>query len=245
MSRTVRLTLIGVATFIVCVCAFAPASLVRYALRGDETPITLIGPTGTLWRGSGDLAVSGVHIGHIDWSYAPSALLSGEFGFDVRVRGDHVDLSGRASAAVRSAHAEMSGTFDTALLADTLSQYDLDIPGSIAVEDLELTSMRGARLPQVRGKLKWSGGEVGYRLSGRDHLVKLPPLVGFVDSASGQPEISVYQVNDKMPLMLAKVSPNGLATVGITKQFTKMLGEPWPGGEPDHAVVLEVGEKLF
>jgi glycine cleavage system H lipoate-binding protein len=45
--------------------------------------------------------------------------------------------------------------------------------------------------------------------------------------------------------MLAKVAQDGMATVGITKQFTKMLGEPWPGGEPDHAVVLEVGEKLF
>jgi hypothetical protein len=48
-----------------------------------------------------------------------------------------------------------------------------------------------------------------------------------------------------MPLMLGKVAQDGMATVGITKQFTKMLGEPWPGGEPDHAVVLEVGEKLF
>ncbi len=244
MSRAVHLTLIGVATFIVCVCAFAPASLIRYALPA-ASPITLAGPTGSVWRGSGDLAVAGARLGRIDWSYAPSALLSGSVGFDLRVHGDHIDVSGRATAAARSAHANLSGNVDTALLADTLSRYDLDIPGSITIEDLNLTEMYGAPLPQVRGQLKWTGGEVAYRLSGRDHRVKLPSLVGFIDSASGQPEISVYQVNDKMPLMLAKVSANGLATVGITKQFTKMLGEPWPGGEPDHAVVLEVGEKLF
>ncbi len=129
--------------------------------------------------------------------------------------------------------------------ATLLARYDLQIPGTIAVEHLDLTAAYGARLPQVRGELKWSGGDVGYRLSGRDHRVTLPPLVGFIDSSSGQPEISVYQVDDKMPLMLAKVAQDGMATVGITKQFTKMLGEPWPGGEPDHAVVLEVGEKLF
>jgi hypothetical protein len=70
-------------------------------------------------------------------------------------------------------------------------------------------------------------------------------LVGFLDSSSGQPEMSVYQSNDETPLMLARISRDGLATIGITKQFTKLLGEPWPGNEPDHAVVLEVGEKLF
>jgi hypothetical protein len=130
-------------------------------------------------------------------------------------------------------------------LTDVFSRYDIRIPGSIAVEHLDLTAAYGARLPDVRGELKWSGGDVSYRLSGRDHRVALPPLVGFIDSSSSQPEISVYQVDDKMPLMLGKVAQDGMATVGITKQFTKMLGEPWPGGEPDHAVVLEVGEKLF
>ena len=131
------------------------------------------------------------------------------------------------------------------MLADILARYDIRVPGTIAVENLELTVAYGARLPQIRGELKWTGGDIDYRLSGRDHRAQLPALVGFIDSSSGQPEISVYQVDDRMPLMLAKISQDGLATVGITKQFTKMLGEPWPGGEPDHAVVLEVGEKLF
>jgi hypothetical protein len=244
VSRLLRLTLIGVATFIVCIGVFAPASLVRHLIT-DGGPVTLVGPTGTIWRGAGDLAVAGTPIGRVNWSFAPSMLLTGDLGFDVEVRGDKVDLTGRASASAKSGHAEFDGQFETAVLADTLARYDIHLPGTIAVEHADLTAAYGARLPQVRGELKWSGGDVGYRLSGRDHRVALPPLVGFIDSSSGQPEISVYQVDDKMPLMLAKISQDGLATVGITKQFTKMLGEPWPGGEPDHAVVLEVGEKLF
>jgi hypothetical protein len=242
--RRSRLVLIGIATFIVCLGVFAPASLIRLALL-DAPMVTLAGPTGTLWRGSGDLGIAGTQLGRVTWSFAPSALLNGDLGFDVSVTGEHIELGGRAGASFRRGHASLDGTLDTALLTDVFSRYDIRIPGSIAVEHLDLTAAYGARLPDVRGELKWSGGDVSYRLSGRDHRVALPPLVGFIDSSSSQPEISVYQVDDKMPLMLGKVAQDGMATVGITKQFTKMLGEPWPGGEPDHAVVLEVGEKLF
>jgi len=243
MRRT-RLVLIGIATFIVCLGVFAPASLVRLALR-DAPQVTLAGPTGTLWRGSGDLGMAGTQLGRVTWSFAPSALLNGDVGFDVSVTGEHIELGGRTTASFRTGHASLDGTLDTALLNDVFSRYDMRIPGRIAVEHLDLTAAYGARLPDVRGELKWSGGDVSYRLSGLDHRVTLPPLIGFIDSSSSQPEISVYQVDDKMPLMLGKVGADGMATVGITKQFTKMLGQPWPGGEPDHAVVLEVGEKLF
>jgi len=244
MSRTLRLILFGILTFLLCAVAFAPASLVRYAIPRDGV-VTVAAPTGTLWRGSGELGVAGTPVGTIDWSFAPGALLGANLGYDVAVKGDHVELTGRVSAGLSSARGELGGTFDTALLADTLARYDLRIPGSIAVDRLEIGGAYGARLPQTRGELKWSGGAIDYALSGREHHVTLPPLVGFVDSSSGQPEISVYQVNDKMPLLLARITQDGLATVGITKQFTKMLGDPWPGSEPDHAVVLEVGEKLF
>jgi len=244
MSRTVRLTLFGILTFVLCAVAFAPASLVRYVVPRDGF-VTIAAPTGTLWRGSGDLGVGGMPVGTVAWSFAPGALLRANLGYDVDVKGDHVALSGWIGAGVSSARGELGGTLDTVLLGDTLARYDLRIPGTIAVERLEIGGAYTARLPQTRGELKWSGGAVDYALSGREHHVTLPPLVGFVDSSSGQPEISVYQVNDKMPLLLARITQDGLATIGITKQFTKMLGEPWPGSEPDHAVVLEVGEKLF
>ena len=87
MSRFLRLTLIGVATFIVCIAVFAPASLVRYLIK-DGGPVALVGPTGTIWRGSGDLAIAGTPIGRVNWSFAPSMLLTGDLGFDVEVRGE-------------------------------------------------------------------------------------------------------------------------------------------------------------
>ena len=244
MSRTARLVLIGVTTFIVCLAAFAPASLVRYLLR-DAAPLTLVATTGTIWRGAGNLAFGASPLGRIEWSFAPSTLFGGRLGFDVVIRDVRLQLSGRATASPSTARAEVAGTFDMAMLSPVLARYDIQIPGTLTVEDLDIAAAYGVRLPQLHGNVKWSGGRVAYRLSGRDHHIELPPLVGFLDSATGEPEMTVYQIDAKMPLLLARVTREGLATIGITKQFTKLLGEPWPGGEPDHAVVLEVGEKLF
>jgi hypothetical protein len=244
MSRTTRLVLIGITTFIVCLAAFAPASLVRYLLR-DAAPLTLAGEAGSIWRGSGNLAFGGTPLGRITWSFAPSTLLSGRLGFDFDIDDVRLQLSGRATASPSTARAEVAGSIDMSMLSATLARYDIQIPGTLTVEHLDIAAAYGARLPQLHGNVKWSGGKVAYRLSGRNHRIELPPLVGFLDSATGEPEMTVYQIDAKMPLLLARVTQDGLATIGITKQFTKLLGEPWPGGEPDHAVVLEVGEKLF
>jgi Type II secretion system (T2SS), protein N len=244
MSRTSRLSLIGVATFAVCLIALAPASLVTLLLR-DAHPLSLATPTGTFWRGSGELAYAGMALGRLRWSFAPLLVLSGQVGFDITLDGRLLKMTGRAGSSAGAANAQLQGEVDAALLAEPLARYDITLPGSLTVRHIELTYAYGRRLPAVRGDLKWSGGAVSYRLAGRDHRIALPVLVGFLDSSSGQPEMTVYQADDKTPLMLARVTEDGLATVGITKQFTKLLGEPWPGSEPDHAVVLEVGEKLF
>jgi Type II secretion system (T2SS), protein N len=244
MSRTARLSLIGLVTFAVCLIALAPAALVRYAIR-DAQPLSLSTLTGTFWRGSGDLAYAGTALGRLNWSFAPLLVLSGQLGFDVALDGAQLQIEGRASTSATTAYAQLHGTLDATLLAEPLARYDITLPGSLVVDHLEMTRRYGSRLPALRGDLKWSGGNVAYRLAGRDHQVVLPVLIGFLDSSSGQPEMTVYQADDKTPLMLARVTEDGLATVGITKQFTKLLGEPWPGSEPDHAVVLEVGEKLF
>ena len=238
------MALIGTSTFIVCLVAFAPASLVRLLLR-DTGPVTLTSPAGTLWRGVGDLGLAGTQLGRLSWSFAPSMLLRAQLGFDVDLRGERMQLHGVAATSTGAAHLDVSGHLDTALLAGVLSRYDLHIPGDLTIEQLDMTSAYPSRVPNARGELTWSGGVVAYRLSGRDHRVTLPKLVGFIDSSAGQPEMTVYQIDDKTPLLLARIAQDGMATIGITKQFTILLGEPWPGGEPDHALVLEVGEKLF
>jgi hypothetical protein len=244
MKRILRLSLIGIATFAVCAIVLAPVSLVGFLVR-DAQPVTLGSLTGTLWHGGGDLGYDGTPLGHLNWSFAPALLLNGQFGFEVHLHGDQLDFAGRAGASPNTATAQLHGTLDAALLKEPLARYAVELPGSFALDNVDVTHRYGSRLPMLHGDLKWSGGMVNYRLSGRDQRIELPPLIGLLDSSSGQPTLTATQISDKTPLLIGHLAEDGVASIGITKQFTKMLGQPWPGSEPDHAVVLEVGEKLF
>jgi len=126
-----------------------------------------------------------------------------------------------------------------------LARYDLVVPGRLDVIELDLTGGWGAPLPNASGEVRWSGGDVAYVLGGRSHRTRLPALAGFIDSSSGYPQMTTYAVDDSTPLLLAHVMPDGMASIGITRRFTRLVGQPWAGNEPDHAIVLEVAEKVF
>ena len=91
-------------------------------------------------------------------------------------------------------------------------------------------------------QVTWSGGQVRYILSGRSSTSILPPLVAYLGEGA---EATVFAQNGQTPLIKAELLDNGFAKVGITRLLTKMLDNPWPGSEPDHAVVLEVEEQVF
>jgi Type II secretion system (T2SS), protein N len=243
MKRLLRLLLIGIVTFAVCAAALAPASLLRFAVR-DAQPLTLGALTGTVWHGSGDLGFDGTPLGRLNWSFAPGLLLNGQMGFVVDLHCDGLDAAGTVGAAPTAATAQLHGTIDAALLKEPLARYAIEVPGSLAVDDLDVTHRYGDKLPTLHGNLKWSGGTINYRMSGQNQRVKLPPLAGLLDETGGQPTLTVSEIGGTTPLLIGHLTEDGVASLGITKQFTKMLGQPWPGSEPDHAVVLEVGEKL-
>ena len=59
------------------------------------------------------------------------------------------------------------------------------------------------------------------------------------------PTAVAFADGDTTPLLHAELKTNGFARIGVTKYLTKMAGNPWPGGDPDHAIVLEVEEQVF
>jgi hypothetical protein len=59
------------------------------------------------------------------------------------------------------------------------------------------------------------------------------------------PKAVAYATGESTPLLHAALADNGFVRVGVTKYLTAMLGQPWPGSDPDHAVVLEVEEQVF
>jgi hypothetical protein len=239
-----NLFLVGVLAFVASAIAFAPVTLLRPAFAAiPGLAVTELG--GSLWRGSAMLAYRGTVLGQLTFAFSPSELLLARFGYDVALAGPAVTLAGRVSAAPGGYRARLGGNVGLVLAAPELARYDLDIPGELGIDTLALDGRWGTPLPTAQGELNWSGGTVRYVLGGRANVAELPPLSGFIDSSSGYPQMTVYARNDATPLLLAHVKQDGMASVGITKQFTKRVGQTWVGGEPDHAVVLEVAEKLF
>src|SRR5262249_46825541 len=159
-------------------------------------------------------------------------------GYQLAAQGPALTVDGHASAGTDGYAFTGSGQADLALAHELLARYALRMPGSLTFSQIDLTGSYAATLPNVRGEGRWGGGQIGYRSGGEDRIAVLPPLTGLIDSEKGFPQMTVYAQNDTTPVLLAHIDTSGMASVGITKQFTKLIGQDWGGSEPDHAVVL-------
>ena len=235
---------IGLATFALFALVFAPASIVTGQLeRLSDTTAT--GTSGTLWSGSTNLIIQGARVGAVAWQLAPTELLRGRVGFDIEVNETTHFLEGRISSSVSAADGDFLGRVSALAIDDLLRRYDIVLPGEFVIERLTAHLTHGASLPMLNGEIRWSGGPVRWRMSGRSFAKTLPPLVAFVDSTTGTPKMTVYQPEDDTPLLLLSAEPTGWVTIGVTKRFTELVDQPWAGSEPGHGVVLEVQEKLW
>lgn len=243
MSRLVYVV-IALITFVLCLALLAPASIVKNAVERVDG-LTLSELSGTLWSGSGTLNVQGQPLGALTYRFKPLDLLLLRATYEAHLSSPTLDLNALASASLRAATVEASGHVDAAALRALLSDYDMDIGGAFDSDGVHVVRAWDAAVPNVDGELRWTGAPVTYRLGNVTHQVRLPALAGFIDSSAGAPEMTAYEVDHDTPLMLARVGADGWVTIGITKRFTQLLGQPWQGSDADHAVVLEVQEKLF
>jgi Type II secretion system (T2SS), protein N len=235
---------IAVVTFVALLVFLAPASLVKKALESIPG-ITFSDVRGTLWSGSGQLAANGHSLGQLTYRFKPIELVLLRAAYDAHLQSESVDLSATVSATLNAALADLHGRLDAAALRELLQRYDMVIGGAFETQGLNVVQRWNAALPNVKGELRWSGAPVSYRLGNVTHRTVLPPLSGFIDSRAGKPEMTAYEADHDTPLMFARVAEDGWVTIGITKRFTQLLGQPWTGSDADHAVVLEVQEQLF
>ncbi|MCZ6888128.1 MAG: type II secretion system protein N [Gammaproteobacteria bacterium] len=248
MKTTIRYVLIGLLAFVIFAIVWAPATLVRTVLA-DVPDVTLSEINGTLWDGSARLSYRSYPIGRIEWTFTPGSLLGLAAGFDWSLRADAHELSGHAALNFTEAEVESRGVIRPASINQVLAPYDIDIEGDFTIQSLNLVIAYDRTLPDAKGELNWTGGYVNYRLAGNYNHGSLPPIAAYVSTESGEPTMVAYAAdnndNDRIPLLHVKLDNAGWINIGITKRFTKLIGQPWPGSEPDHAVVLEVGEKLL
>ncbi len=240
MIRTVS---IGALLFVVFAVAFAPASLLRAPLSGSGAD--LLQPAGTVWKGSADLYLAKQGAGRISWRFRPLTLLQGALGYHVDLTGADHDLRGTVRLRPGTAEAVLDGHAASAFANRWLAPYDIVIAGDLTLQNLQLRvpyDLEQSRGGSAAGSVSWAGGPVRYRLSGRDHSARLPPLVAYLGDGL---EAVVFPEGGQTPLLRARLQENGFLWIGVTKMMTRLAGNSWPGSHPDHEVVLEVEEQLF
>jgi hypothetical protein len=235
-----RTLVVGILLFLAFAVVFAPAGLLRPVLERTDQ-VALLQPSGTLWSGQGRLLAAGRPLGTISWRFAPVTILQGSLGYHVRLASSEIDVYGSVSASPSTASANADGRVEAAFVNQWLAAYDMALSGEFQLEDVTLGLADGL-LQRTGGTVTWSGGPVRYVLSGRASAADLPPLVGYLGEG---PEAVVFAQGGQTPLLRIELAADGFVKVGVTKLLTRMLNAPWPGSDPDHAVVLEVEQQLF
>ena len=206
-------------------------------------------PTGTLWRGQGELIAAAAPVGVLNWSFRPADLLRGVAGIDWRLVAADYDLTGTADQSTATVAVSVSGVVTSAAINSTLAPYLIGIAGDVTVDDVTVEVGSPPVAPfdfaEADGQLHWQGGVVTYDLAGERQRVTLPPLRATLELRDGRPSATVTETDSTTPLIVAQLLANGYVKVGMTRRFTVLVGNPWPGSDPDHVVVLEVEEQLL
>ena len=235
-----KFLLIGGAVFFALLIVRAPAGLLRLAVP-DQGPITLVHLRGTLWDGRGALLVEGVSIGDLAWELTPGTLLQGALGYELALSADNAEISGTIAARPADVDLALSGSIEASFLNEWLARYDIFLAGTFTLEAVRLQAT-DRHLTNAAGVVRWTGGPVRYILSGTLSNASLPAMNAVLGPG---PTATVYPERGQIPVLTAEMLQNGFARVGMTKHLTRLLGNPWPGSDPDHTVVLEVEQQLF
>ena len=236
--------LIGILALAGCIVYMAPATLLAVAL-GEEGPVRLTEARGRIWDGAAAVSHRGHALGSLSWQFAPAGLLQGQAHFDWLLAGAGHSLSGRVGLGFGGLRCLAEGTVREAAVRRILAPYWIETAGDIGIERIGLDATYDLHLQDLAGELSWSGGEVRYRLSGEHYRMVLPSLAGVLESSDAKPALTVSAHGIDTPLLHVRLGADGWLTIGVTKKMTKMAGFPWPGNDPDHAIVIDVSERLF
>ncbi len=243
-----KYVVVGVVVFLGIGIALLPARLVDQALQPVQG-VDLTEPAGTVWHGSAGLWLDGRQLGRLQWQFMPATLLNLKPGYHYTLLGDGIALQGRVLGNTGSAELLVLGSLDGSAVQPWLAPYNIRVGGELTTDDLQLSGiLRDGTLIAVEdasGELHWSGGPVTWELSGNTHSNTLEAMTARLQPTKSGARATVYPQGGQTPLLIAENLPDGFVKIGITRLFTKLLGQPYPGSEPDHAVVLEVEEQLF
>ena len=267
MRQTIKYLLIGIIAMLAYATVFAPASLIKLVVE-SETTVSLTELEGSVWNGGAYASLVNpvpgtdiIDLGRLTWKFAPFALFTLNIFYEIKLIANSHNFSGSIEKSFGSIHIEGDMSIEEELLDQVLAPYDINVSERLEINAIDfrfsMTQEKDSSLPrieQLAAKLFWNGGIVQYRLSGQTNRLELPALRGTLETVNNIPNMQIYLQGEsnetnttqgQIPLIKGRLEQNGWVSLGITKKFTILLNQPWPGSEPDHAVVLEVQEKLF
>ena len=236
-----RYLIIGIIVFLVLAVGLAPAGIVSRALEAVPEA-DLLETRGTIWQGQGQLLVDGRSIGALSWSFKPLSLFALSPAADWQLSQNLAQLSGTGSFDGLM-NLTAAGQIQAPAVNQWLAQYDIELDGLFDVENLSIVASE-AYVNEIDGVVRWTGGMVRFTLSGRLSQENLPPLLATFTIEDGIARGVVTEPGSATPLLIITQAEPGLVKIGLTKGFTRVLNQPWPGSDPDHVVVLEVEEYL-
>jgi len=253
-----RYLLIGTLLFVGFALANAPASLATRAITNLQSnanpPISLLRPSGTLWAGAGELSAAGQTLGKLHWQLQPLGLVTGALKgrYQLALRsdaGDSNQLRGEVAAGFTRIKADVAGQLSGGYISQWLNNYEVNVGGTFTSDNLTLTLDPNEVWPTLMasGDVLWSGGQVSYREGNRIARQVLQPLTAMVSSNRNDTQGLQAEIfgEESYPLLQVVLMPNGFAKVSITRRLTEIVGSPWPGSDPGHAIVLEVEQSVF
>jgi hypothetical protein len=248
MGRIILVLVLLIAGFAI---VYAPAGLLRHVLPQDSSAV-LTGHSGTLWNGNANLLVDGQGAGQLAWELAPVTILRGALGYHLQLTGPQQALAAELALRPGGLEVTVNGAVDAAWFDRWIARYDIRLGGKFAFESVRIETAYGPGNDEnstepapgsADGRLTWTGGPVHYQLSGRQYDGLLPPL----EARFGKGLSAVVYPSTGEPTLLlrAELLANGFMRIGMTRLLTRLLNNPWPGGDADHEVVLEVEEQVL
>ena len=226
-----------------------PASLVtRFLENNSHIPITILNTSGTLWDGSGRIRNNTIREVNISWSipFFDILLLSPSVIWTLD-NNDSV-LQGKSLISDKKIITGLSGSIGSVFLNRIFYEYDVRLDGSLSDEDLYMVTdlSKNFSINQLDGLAIWTGGEVTYMIAKSPVTIMSPVFAlelfnktpSTIDARLNSPDYS-------FPLLLASLTERGNLNVKVTKAFTEIFGNKWPGKESEEYIVLELEEIVF
>ncbi len=243
-----RWIIVGVVAFIGFVIVLAPPHLVTdLANESSDRRLVIDRPSGSAWAGQGELSLRlsehrpPVGLGTFSWRIYPGGFST--VGVDWRLDGRTHRLSGELMLGNEIA-VTLEGRMDAEFVNPFLAPYYINISGDFELDDIA-AEIANDDIAALSGMLRWSGGDVVYRLSGKTNEVVLDPLIARANETPEGVSIVAKTNDSETAMMQARLDKAGWLHVGISRHFLDSVGQPWRGDAAADAMVVEVSEKIL